>query len=70
MTQEDVMAATEQGRAAGKNTRSFAGECPFPHTRLAMRMAWMDGFGQGREQVSEREGAEQVAERSARRSGS
>jgi ribosome modulation factor len=61
MTDDDQATAYQRGRAAGKSTDTFAGQCPYPHSRLNLRMAWMDGFGAGRDTSVEREIAQQDA---------
>jgi hypothetical protein len=69
MTADDEATAMEKGRLAGRNTASFAGECPFSHSHPSLRTAWMDGFGEGRNQIAMRDGAENVAERSESKLG-
>jgi ribosome modulation factor len=61
MIEHDEATARERGRAAGQNTSTFAGQCPYPHSEMELRTAWMDGFGDGREKVVEQAGELQVA---------
>ena len=63
------IAAREHGRLAGRDTATFAGMCPHPHSQIVLRKAWMDGFGVGRDQLVTRDGEERVAERSRDASG-
>jgi len=45
--------AFQEGRRAGRDLRSQASECPYPHRQLAERLQWMDGFAKGRKQVAQ-----------------
>ena len=60
MTDEEILART-QGRTTGEDTNYHAGDCPYLHSRLSLRLAWMNGFSDGRKSI-----ALQAAEQSGR----